>query len=124
MITPEPEATDAKKKITSLSHPTAVKAVLPIYDSINDATYLITACGDTLRVFDASTSLDAPELLNEVDAHAHEVTDLKVWIKTDRTDGRPELWVVSASLDGTIRRWHLQGLFVFPLAVFSMNVLR
>ena len=108
LIHPEAEESNKKPKVTKLSHPTAVKAILPFEDQDNDTIHLITACGDTLRVYDASASLDTPELLNEIDAHAHDVTGLRVWLKV--TPDGPEIWIVSASLDGTIRRWQLQGL--------------
>lgn len=76
--------------------------------------YLITGAGDVIRVYDVS-SLQEPELINEVDAHWHDVTGLHLWIRqTVGADSktRVEPWVVSISLDGTIRKWRLAGLFL------------
>lgn len=45
-------------------------------------------------------------LLNEVDVHSQPVTSLQLWLRESK-DMEP--WIVSASLDGTLRRWKLAG---------------
>ena len=70
-----------------------------------------------MRVYDLSI-FDAPELIREADAHWHDILTLRLWPrKTIGEDGlaRVEPWVVSTSLDGTIRKWRLIGL-CFSLA--------
>ncbi|KAJ6500453.1 WD40-repeat-containing domain protein [Mycena sanguinolenta] len=100
------------KPPVSIPHPAAVRCILPL--SVTDLAepYLITGAGDVIRVYDVS-SLEEPDLINEVDAHWHDVTGLHLWIrKTVGADGktRVEPWVVSTSLDGTIRKWRLADL--------------
>ncbi|KAF7359371.1 WD40 repeat-like protein [Mycena sanguinolenta] len=100
------------KPPVSIAHPAAVRCILPL--SVTDLAepYLITGAGDVIRVYDVS-SLQEPDLINEVDAHWHDVTGLHLWIrKTVGADSktRVEPWVVSTSLDGTIRKWRLADL--------------
>ncbi|KAJ7871471.1 WD40-repeat-containing domain protein [Mycena olivaceomarginata] len=107
----DPASTPAKPPI-SITHPAAVRCILPL--SVTDLAepYLITGAGDVIRVYDVS-SLQEPELINEVDAHSHDVTDLHLWVrKTVGADSktRVEPWIVSSSLDGTIRKWRLADL--------------
>ncbi|KAJ6606545.1 WD40-repeat-containing domain protein [Mycena vulgaris] len=100
------------KPPVSITHSAAVRCILPL--SVTDLVepYLITGAGDVIRVYDVS-SLEEPELVNEVDAHWHDVTALHLWLrKTVGADSktRVEPWVVSTSLDGTIRKWRLADL--------------
>ncbi|KAJ7702359.1 WD40-repeat-containing domain protein [Mycena rosella] len=104
------------KPPVSITHPAAVRCILPL--SVTDLAepYLITGAGDVIRVYDVS-SLEEPELVNEVDAHWHDVTALDLWVRpTVGADGktRVEPWVVSTSLDGTIRKWRLADLLAQP----------
>jgi hypothetical protein len=94
-----------------ISHPVAVRCILPLALTDLAEPYLITGAGDIIRAYDVS-SLEEPELIGEVDAHWHDVTALRLWVrKFVGSDGRTrvEPWVVSASLDGTIRKWRLSG---------------
>jgi hypothetical protein len=52
-----------------------------------------------------------PELVGEIDAHWHDVTDLGLWMRVVEKDGKRwnETWILSASLDATLRRWRLEG---------------
>ncbi|KAJ6488631.1 WD40-repeat-containing domain protein [Mycena vitilis] len=105
------------KPPVTLTHPAAVRCILPL--SVTDLAepYLITGAGDVIRVYDVS-SLEEPELINEVDAHWHDVTALHLWIRqTVGSDSktRVEPWVVSTSLDGTIRKWRLADLLTHSL---------
>ena len=104
--------TDAKLKPSPpITHTTAFRAVLPVYlhpklDS--DAfPYLITGSGDSIRVYDIS-SLDETELIREVEGHWHDVTHLRTWLQ-ESADGHKDVWVISGSLDSTLRKWKLSG---------------
>ncbi|KAI0340486.1 WD40 repeat-like protein [Trametopsis cervina] len=98
-----------------ITHPTAVRAILPLSLTLLAEPYLLTGSGDIIRAYDIS-SPDEPELLGEIDAHWHDVTALRLWMrkspvldaqgkKTEHVVVEP--WVVSASLDGTLRKWRL-----------------
>ncbi|KAJ7197204.1 WD40-repeat-containing domain protein [Mycena pura] len=104
------------KPTISITHPTAVRCILPLTD-LNEP-YVITGAGDVIRVYDIS-SPEKPEPIKEVDAHWHDVTALQLWIRQIGTDSkaRAEPWVVSTSLDGTVRKWRLDGLSSQPLEV-------
>lgn len=104
-----------RKPIPPIVHPTAVNTLLSLSLSPLAEPYLLTGSGEVIRVYDIS-SPDEPELLSEVDSHWHDVTALRLWMrKSELTDedGKKraaiEPWIVSASLDGTIRKWRLQG---------------
>lgn len=106
----------AKVKVPkAIVHPTSVRALLPL--SLTDLAepYLLTVSGDALRVYDIST-LDEPELLSETDIHWHDVTAIRMWyrktVKEDLTHVEP--WIVTTSLDQTIRRWRLADLLNPP----------
>jgi len=55
-------------------------------------------------------------LLSTIDAHWHDVTILKLWLRLSEEGNvkKIEPWIVSASLDGTIRRWRLADLLNPP----------
>lgn len=100
------------KPMPPITHPVAVKAILHLGLTELAEPYLITGAGDVIRVYDVS-SPEEPELLNVIDAHWHDVTALRLWVrKTVGEDGvtRVEPWVVSASLDGTLRKWRVSEL--------------
>lgn len=87
--------------------------------------YVLIAAGDVIRLYDieellkyddeedteedAATKLrrGTPRLLCEVDVHSQPVTSLQIWRKETPEDAAP--WIVSGSLDGTLRRWDLAG---------------
>jgi len=100
------------KPMTPITHTTAFRAVLPIYlhsELDPDAfPYLLAGSGDCIRVYDIS-SLDEVELIREVEGHWHDVTHLRTWIQESAGDARRDVWVVSGSLDGTLRKWKLSG---------------
>jgi len=102
----------SSKGATTITHPVAVRSILPL--SLTDLAepYIITGAGDIIRIYDVSNS-DEPEWIGEIDAHWHDVTALRLWVrKSIGDDGktRVEPWIISASLDGTIRKWRLQDL--------------
>lgn len=92
-----------------------MRAILPLALSDFEEPYIVTAYGDVVRLYDVSTPSE-PEVLGEIDAHWHDVTALRLWVSKTRTDDgrtRVEPWIISASLDGTIRRWRFSGKSVF-----------
>jgi len=110
-----PPSTDTKSKPSPpITHGTGgwFRAVLPIYlhsklDS--DAfPYLLAGSGDCIRTYDVS-SVDEVEFIGEVEGHWHDVTHLRIWIQQSADGTRRDVWVVSASLDGTLRKWKLSG---------------
>ncbi len=124
---PPPQDAASSKAPRPLKHPSAAKALLPLSlpaltlpEDLADAidAYLITAYGDTIRVYDVSAPHE-PKLLREVaDGHWHDVVGLALWVRSvhvelpdQKTRTRVEPWIVSASLDGTIQRWKFAGEF-------------
>lgn len=108
-----PPSTDTKPKPSPpITHRTGFRAVLPIYLHSNldpDAfPYLLAGSGDCIRTYDAS-SVDEVEFIREVEGHWHDVTHLRIWIQQAADGTRRDVWVVSGSLDGTLRRWKLSG---------------
>ena len=113
---PPVERAPGIKPPSPIAHPTAVRSLLPLSLTPLGEPYLLTGSGDVIRAYDVS-SPDSPELLGEVDAHWHDVTALRLWMrKTKIEDGNVgeakvkfEPWIVSASIDGTVRKWPLKG---------------
>jgi len=106
-----PTTTNGRRPPKPITHPVAVRAILPLPLTDLAEPYLLTGAGDILRTFDIS-SLDEPELLSETDGHWHDITAIRLWIrKTVDEDGktRVEPWVVTSGLDKTIRKWKLNG---------------
>ncbi|KJA18598.1 hypothetical protein HYPSUDRAFT_190840 [Hypholoma sublateritium FD-334 SS-4] len=112
-ILPQPEAGPTPKP---LAHPVAVRALLPLALTDLGEPYLLTAAGDVLRTFDVSEP-DAPQLLSQVDAHWHDITAIRLWTRrTVGDDGKTRVapWIVTTSLDRTIRKWRLTDLLEPP----------
>ncbi|THG95331.1 hypothetical protein EW026_g6301 [Hermanssonia centrifuga] len=106
------------KPMPPITHPAAVRAVLPLSTTVIAEPYLLTGSGDIIRAYDVS-SPDEPELLGETDAHWHDVIALRLWMRKTTIEGEPgkikiEPWIVSTSLDGTLRRWRLAELLNPP----------
>lgn len=113
--------TDGKRPPKPITHPVAVRAILPLPLTELAEPYLLTGAGDILRTFDIST-LDEPELLSETDGHWHDITAIRLWIrKTVDEDGktRVEPWIVTSGLDKTIRKWKLNGKWLFLVLRFK-----
>lgn len=99
----EGRGSEKKRPIKPIQHPTGVKALLPLHIPSLDETYLFTASGDVIKSWDTSDLDDKIEQRNEIDGHWHDVTLLKAWYTSS------DLYIMSASLDGTIRRWKVKG---------------
>jgi len=114
---PPPTSNIKTKPIPPITHPASVKTLLPLSLTPLAEPYLLTGSGDVIRTYNIS-SPEEPELLSEIDSHWHDVTALRFWMrKTSVQDGGDsgtkkvtvEPWIVSTSLDGTIRKWRLSG---------------
>ncbi|KIM32511.1 hypothetical protein M408DRAFT_327055 [Serendipita vermifera MAFF 305830] len=101
-----------------IEHSEAVKCVLLVLNDYDEATHLVTGSGEDIKIFDISALAlgeGSADLLGTMDAHSHDVTGLAIWRRqptgeTNTGSGQTETWVVSGSLDGTIRKWKLQDL--------------
>ncbi|KAF8516915.1 WD40-repeat-containing domain protein [Hysterangium stoloniferum] len=97
-----------------ITHPQSINAILPLSLTNLSEPYIVTASGEVVRVyaFDPHAPEDKPELVGEIDAHWHDVTDLGLWMRVVEKGGkkRIETWILSASLDATLRRWQLEEL--------------
>ncbi len=118
MIQTHPAPTAAAKTI---DHTSAVKALLPLHLTHFDVTYLVTGAGEVLSTYDISTIEERDgkaERLSVIDVHSHDITALGWWVRdvdVSLKEGQPsvirrEPWIVSGSLDGTLRRWKLAGM--------------
>lgn len=112
MLAYPPPTHEGSKKIAPITHTTGFRAVLPIYlhpelDS-DQFPYLLAGSGDCIRVYDIS-ELDEVDFVREIEGHWHDVTHLRVWNQGSGDGARRDVWVVSGSLDGTLRRWKLLG---------------
>ncbi|KAF8558477.1 WD40 repeat-like protein [Imleria badia] len=106
---PDPALT---RSIPPLNHPLPVRAVLPLSLTPLAEPYVVTTYGDVIRLYDLST-ISEPEILGEIDAHWHDVTAVRLWMRTSKNEAgqtRIEPWIVSTSLDGTIRKWRFSEL--------------
>lgn len=70
----------------------------------------MTAAGDYLRVYDITT-LAEPELVSTTDVHWHDVTAIRLWYRQKKTCEATlvEPYIVTTSLDQSIRKWRLAG---------------
>jgi hypothetical protein len=122
-VYPPPTLPGPKPKIP-ITHTTAFRAVLPIYlhaELDSDAfPYLLAGSGDRIRVYDIS-SLDETEFIREVEGHWHDVTHLRTWIPKSVDGARRDVWVVSGSLDGTLRKWKLSGADRVNITLVAMS---
>ncbi|KAM0754845.1 WD40 repeat-like protein [Meredithblackwellia eburnea MCA 4105] len=117
---------------TRIPHPSGVRSLLPLplaLPSLN-APYLLTGSSDEviriINISDVDSSVDTEAkpypwtgiplaagspvvgLAREVDGHSHDIVDFGVYLKEEVDESgkmKKEAWVVSASLDGTLRRW-------------------
>lgn len=97
-----------------------MKCALLVFNDYGELSYLVTGNGENISAFDISSLAlgeGQADTLGMTDAHAHDVTSLAVWKRpldsdTNVASGRTETWIVSGSLDGTIRKWKLTGLVI------------
>lgn len=106
----------SKAKPVRIPHRVAVRSILPLELSDLAEPFLITGSGDVLKVFDLTT-VGEPEFVGEIDAHWHDIIAIRLWKKlTTASDNttRVEPWILSISLDGTIRKWKLIEMLTSP----------
>ncbi len=98
-------------KPATIPHSGYVKSVLPIPSASSGKSLVLTGSEDEeIRVWDVTHSPGAPaKLLSTVSGHCGEVSVMRWWQRQTVADGRPAWVIVSGSLDGTLRRWTLQG---------------
>ncbi|KAG6854947.1 hypothetical protein C0991_009770 [Blastosporella zonata] len=110
------------KPLPPLVHSVPVRTILPLSLTDLGEPYLLTGAGDILRVYDVS-SPDEPELIRDLDAHWHDITAIRLWKRTTTETGitRVEPWIISTSLDGTIRKWRLSGKYDRDMFVQLLN---
>jgi hypothetical protein len=118
MIQTHPASTSTVVK--TINHASAVKTLLPLHLTNLDMAYLVTGAGEVLSTYDISTIDERDgkaELLSVTDIHSHDITTLGWWVRDTEVsrEGQPsvvrrEPWIVSGSLDGTLRRWRLAGM--------------
>jgi WD40 repeat protein len=110
-VYPPPALGLTKKR--PITHTRAFRAVLPIYlhpELDSDAfPYLLAGSGDCIRIYDIS-SIDEVEFMREIEGHWHDVTHLRTWIQRSGDGAKRDVWIVSGSLDGTLRKWKLSGM--------------
>ncbi|KAF9262181.1 WD40 repeat-like protein [Marasmius fiardii PR-910] len=96
-----------------IMHPVGVRCILPLLLSVLAESYLVTGAGGVLRVYDTS-SLAEPELLNEFDAHWHDITAIRLWLRNSQDSNivKIEPWIISTGIDSTIRKWRLKDILV------------
>ncbi|KAK4704048.1 hypothetical protein P7C70_g2170, partial [Phenoliferia sp. Uapishka_3] len=118
-----------------IPHPAGVKSLLPLALSMPslNSTHLLTGSTDeSIRIFNLSDLDDSantiststvpwvglpaagplPGVVREVDGHAHDVIELGTFTK--EVEGKREAWIMSASLDGTLRRWRWPDMLKAP----------
>ncbi|TFK42757.1 WD40-repeat-containing domain protein [Crucibulum laeve] len=123
-VIPETSTTVGTKPLPPIAHPIAVRTILPLSLTDLGEPYLLTGSGDVIRVYDVS-SLEEPELISEIDAHWHDVTAIRFWARKFTGEDkltRVEPWIISASLDGTIRKWRLTELLNPPPPAPLVNI--
>jgi WD40 repeat protein len=114
-----------QKPYPPITEKKAVKAILllQLHPQLSAGAfpYLLVATGDIIRVYDVS-SLDEPELIRDVEGHWHEVTGFQVWLRDVKDRKGKEVWIVSSSLDRTLRKWRLSGKVTFCISVISLLI--
>ncbi|KAG9030772.1 hypothetical protein FRB95_003531 [Tulasnella sp. JGI-2019a] len=102
------------------------RCVLVVAHKLPRMPYVLIASGDMICLYDVEELLSSADeeddkedpatklrrgrarLLCEVDVHSQPVTSLGIWRKETPEGAAP--WIVSGSLDGTLRRWDLAEL--------------
>ncbi|KAJ9116746.1 hypothetical protein QFC20_000681 [Naganishia adeliensis] len=112
---------------TPIVHPDYVKSLLLLPTAFHPtAPLLLTGSVDEdIRVYDVSEILESSGVSHSggasagiakeiaiVKGHFGEVSSLRAWVKEGENGKEP--WIVSASLDGTLRRWSIKDILNPP----------
>ncbi|KAI6038438.1 WD40-repeat-containing domain protein [Pisolithus marmoratus] len=111
-ITTYPPDPTVSKLVPPLTHPLPVRALLPLSLTPLAEPYVVSAYGDVIRLYDILAVFE-PEVVGEIDGHWHDVTAIRLWLRSSHNvAGRIKIepFIVSASLDGTVRKWQLSEL--------------
>ncbi|SCV67756.1 BQ2448_5367 [Microbotryum intermedium] len=122
---------------TRIVHPYHLKSVLPLgiaLPNLNSSHLLTGSADEAIRILDLnsiSSSSHPPfswsgipssadekmvGLVRTVEGHSHDVVDLHVYTQVGPKEqgGRIEAWILSASVDGTLRRWKWPEVLIPP----------
>ncbi|TFL06884.1 WD40-repeat-containing domain protein, partial [Pterulicium gracile] len=122
------DSTQPGAKHLTVSLPAAARCLLPLPLTplgSDEAPYILSSSGDTLYLYELSfpqtsgdnSAIPEAELIQTFDdVHWHEITAVKLWMKKEEVRRNVVLvpWIVTTSLDGTIRRWKLIDLISPP----------
>ncbi|KIR43751.1 cytoplasmic protein [Cryptococcus deuterogattii 99/473] len=102
----------------TIPHNSYVKSILPLtsFALPNAHSLVLTGSEDEdIRVWDIESQ--PPKLKGTIQGHCAEVSDIKPYLR--ERDGKPELVVVSAGLDATLRTWTVQDVLNPPELVYD-----
>ncbi|KDE04483.1 hypothetical protein MVLG_05050 [Microbotryum lychnidis-dioicae p1A1 Lamole] len=122
---------------TRIVHPYHLKSVLPLgiaLPNLNSSHILTGSADEAIRILDLNSispsshppfpwsGIPSPAdekmvgLVRQVEGHSHDVVDLHVYTQVGLPEqgGRLEAWLLSASVDGTLRRWRWPDVLVSP----------
>ena len=106
-------------------HKHPVKAMSLVHVPETNSKILVTGSGDYISTFDVTALLsgdDDVDSLGVTDAHAHDITSL-VWTESQVEQvAFPSISVLSAGLDGLLRRWKLGGTAVIYYVQRSLTI--
>ncbi|CBQ71838.1 conserved hypothetical protein [Sporisorium reilianum SRZ2] len=101
-----------------LAHTDFVKTVLPLHLSLPSSTVVTGGSDEHIHVFPSPSSSPST-----IEAHWHELTALSLYLRphtaytpasTLPAPSTDETWIVSASLDGSVRRFNLDTIASLP----------
>ncbi|OXC71158.1 cytoplasmic protein [Cryptococcus neoformans Ze90-1] len=102
----------------TIPHNSYVKSILPLtsFALPNAHSLVLTGSEDEdIRVWDIESQ--PPRLKGTIQGHCAEVSDIKPYLR--ERDGKPELVVVSAGLDATLRTWTVQHILNPPELMYD-----
>ena len=93
-----------------IPHDTYVHSVLPIPSEMSSRNLIVTGSDDEkIRVWEANDDLAKAEMVSVVEAHSGPVNNIKLTKLQVEGSSVPQWRIVTGSLDGTLRRWALDG---------------
>ncbi|GAA5946521.1 hypothetical protein JCM3765_000277 [Sporobolomyces pararoseus] len=114
-----------------IPHPTQTRSLLPLHLHYPNLPHLLTTTitpEELIRVWDlsseelepdakresrrdwkgiaASQDQPFPGCIREIEGHTNDVSSLSTYVLENEETGKKEVWILSAGLDGTLRRWN------------------